>query len=76
MQPYAPFHPFWPPGDKGVTDAKGQVILSLPWDQDFWFYFSGVSAAGYSACHGQDLPGEGDTWAIFYMKRDAAREAR
>ena len=30
MQPYAPIHPFWPPGDKGVTDANGEVKLSAP----------------------------------------------
>src|SRR5947207_15458141 len=48
MQPWAPIHPFWPAGDSGVTDEKGEVTLLLPRPSDFWFYFSSVKADGYT----------------------------
>jgi hypothetical protein len=75
MQPYAPIHPFWPPGDKGITDAKGEVWLSLPWDRDFWFYFSDVKAKGYSQVDGPSppVPWPVGVWALFYMKRDTPK---
>jgi hypothetical protein len=75
MQPYAPIHPFWPSGDKGVTDANGEAKLSLP--TDFWFYFYGAKAAGYSEV---DNPEHRMAWpagvfAVFYMKHDAHNES-
>jgi hypothetical protein len=79
MQPYAPFHPFWPPGDKGITNANGQAVLSLPWNGDFWFYFSSVKAVGYHEYAGKELDDPrlpGEIWSRFYMKRDSAKNAR
>jgi hypothetical protein len=76
MQPWAPIHPFWPAGDKGVTNDNGEATLSLP--NGFWFYFSGAEADGYSRVkdvEGLPQPPAG-TWAVFYMKRDAGVAAR
>jgi hypothetical protein len=70
-QPYAPIHPFWPFGARGITDANGQVRLSLP--ADFWFYINIANAKGYSQLYYDDhptMPYPADTWAILYMKRD------
>jgi hypothetical protein len=70
-QPYAPIHPFWPRGDKGVTDANGEVKLSTP--TSFYFYFDDVKADGYSRLskdEGENLPYPADNSWIFYMKRD------
>jgi hypothetical protein len=53
MQPWAPIHPFWPAGDRGTTDANGEVTLSLP--HGFWFYFWGVKADGYTEVKDPDL---------------------
>ena len=60
-QPWAP-HPFWPWGDRGVTNVNGEVQLSMP--VGFWFYFEGVSADGYSRVQ---RPEWGS--AYFYMAR-------
>src|SRR5688572_11394396 len=68
MRPFAPLHPFWPRGDAGVTDANGEVRLSLP--NDFWWYFSGARAAGYSEVKhpAREVPPDG-AFAVFYMQR-------
>ena len=73
MRPYAPLHPFWPRGDAGVTDASGEVRLSLP--SDFWWYFSGARAAGYSQVKhpARAVPPDG-AFAMFYMRRVAAAD--
>ncbi|MCX5662615.1 MAG: hypothetical protein NTW19_23285 [Planctomycetota bacterium] len=70
LQPWAPIHPFWPAGDKGVTNAEGEVTLSLP--KDFWWYFSFARADGYSQVKHPERLAEarGADW-ILYMKRDA-----
>ena len=74
MQPYAPIHPFWPPGDRGTTDSKGEVTLSFP--KDFWFYFSGVSADGYVEVEPPEWSDAwrnawpyGGAWWVFFVKR-------
>ena len=75
MQPWAPIHPFWPWGDKGVTNEAGEVKLSLP--TGFWFYFRGVSANGYRWIQPPEsyspttMPS--GVQADFYMKRIKAR---
>ena len=73
MRPYAPIHPFWPRGDAGVTDANGEVRLSLP--SDFWWYFSGARAAGYSEVKhpAREVPPDG-AFAVFYTQRLAAED--
>lgn len=80
MQPWAPVHPFWPAGDKGVTDDKGEVRLSLP--AGFWFYFSDVNAPGYALirdneCLSKIAAREGPAFygkeTTLYMKRVAER---
>jgi hypothetical protein len=72
FQPYAPFHPFWPMGARGITDANGQAKLSLP--ADFWFYFYGVKADGYSQVDNPErlMPHTAEIWWVFYMKRNSA----
>jgi hypothetical protein len=76
MQPYAPFHPFWPSGDQGVTDANGEVKLSLP--KDFWLYLSSAEAKGYTEINDPErdvdvLESARDgAWWMFYMKRNTA----
>lgn len=78
LQPYAPFHPFWPAGASGVTDADGEVRLSLP--SDFWFYFSAVNATGYSSSKLPDQPiepaGRQRANFLFWLHRDAPGGAR
>jgi hypothetical protein len=75
IQPCAPIHPFWPLGDRGVTNANGEVRLSFP--QDFWWYLSGASANGYSEVEAPDPPMENaGASMIFYMKRDKAYATR
>ncbi len=78
IQPYAPIHPFWPAAASGVTDANGEVRLSLP--SDFWFNFCDVRAAGYSPSKVQDRPiepaGREYPHFLFCMHRDSADGAR
>jgi hypothetical protein len=81
MQPFAPIHPFWPAGDRGTTDANGEVTLSLP--QGFWFYVWGLKADGYTEAKPEEVkapsrwlqtsPG---TSQVFFMKRTATGDAR
>jgi hypothetical protein len=81
MQPWAPIHPFWPAGDRGTTDANGEVTLSLP--HGFWFYFWGVKADGYTEVKDPDevkaparwLQTSPGTQNVFFMRRDTARGA-
>jgi hypothetical protein len=82
MQPFAPIHPFWPAGDRGVTDKKGEVKLSLP--NDFWFYLIVVKADGYTHVQEPDRPraphrsldASPGTQLVFYMRRDVAGGVR
>ena len=74
MQPYAPIHPFWPPGDHGTTDSKGEITLSFP--KDFWFYFHDVSADGYVEVEPPEWkntwPFDGAWWVLFMRQRTRA----
>lgn len=82
MQPFAPIHPFWPPGDKGTTDENGEVTLSLP--HGFWFYIIIVNADGYTHVQDPDKPTaphrsldpSPGTQLVFFMRRDATGGAR
>jgi hypothetical protein len=75
VQPYAPIHPFWPAGASGVTDANGEVSLSLP--SDYWWYFGDVHADGYSQVTGQARPlepgGRKFAFLLFSMQRKEAK---
>ena len=78
----APIHPFWPAGDRGITDKNGEVALSLP--MDFWFYFGGVDAEGYTEIKDEDetyrlrnmVHLSSYPWGLVFMKRQAAGDAR
>lgn len=76
MQPYAPIHPFWPAGDQGVTDANGEVKLSLP--KDFWWYFSSCKADGYSEVKQPEHPMPTSTYEVwvFYMSPNGTTKNR
>ncbi|MDB5297897.1 MAG: hypothetical protein JWO31_3880 [Phycisphaerales bacterium] len=73
MQPWAPIHPFWPAGDRDVTDAAGEARLSLP--AGYWWYFSRAGADGYSPVADPDKRPPQDhrelhTTHVFYLSRD------
>ena len=68
-QAWAPIHPFWPLGDRGVTNENGEAQLSRP--TGFWFYFDGVCANGYSRVQAETRPSWGS--ANFYMARAVRR---
>lgn len=75
VQPWAPIHPFWPAGAKGVTNAAGETELSLP--DGFWFEWSGASAPGYRQVRDPAKYEERIHKAyVFYLQRSPADGSR
>ena len=83
VQPWTPFHPFWLKPGSGLTDGNGEVTLQLPGPNDHWFFHSSVKAKGYKKVKPDKVEDPNhvlhvspETRHVFFMKRDAARDAR